>query len=96
METYTSLYQGETRALTIYVRDQNDDDFEPTSASTYIKDSSDNIIVNEISSLVSGASITALVDNCVTSAAGNYKVIWKILNSGYIYYHITKLEIESI
>ena len=96
METYTSLYQGETRALTIYVRDQNDDDFEPTSASTYIKDSLDNIIVNEVASLVSGASVIALVDTSVTSAIGNYDVVWKLVKSGYTYYHKTSVEVESI
>jgi len=96
MKTYTTLYNGETRALGIYVRDQNDDDFVATSASTYIKNSSDTILVNELTAMISGSSVYALVDETITSASGDYEVVWKLIRSGYIYKHVTGVKVVDV
>jgi hypothetical protein len=96
MKTYTTLYKGETRALSIYVRNQYDDDFVPTSASTYIKNSDDVVIVSELIAMVSGSSITALVDTVVTSASGDYELVWKLIQSGYVYHHVTGIKVVDL
>jgi hypothetical protein len=96
MKTYTTLYKGDTRALSIYARDQYDDDFLPTSASTYIKNSLDINIVNETQALVSGASITAMVDTVTTSAAGDYDIVWKLVKNGYIYHHVSSIKVVEL
>lgn len=96
MKTYTTLYNGETRALSIYVRDQNDNDFVPTSASTYIKNSADMVVVNEITAMVSGSSISTIVDTMVTSASGDYEMVWKLIQSGYIYKHVSGIKVVDI
>jgi hypothetical protein len=96
MKTYTTLYTGETRALSIHVRDQNDDDFLPTSASTYIKNSDNEIIVTTTQCLISGADIISMVDTMVTSAAGDYEVVWEILKNGYVYKHKSGIKVEKI
>lgn len=96
MKTYTTLYIGETRALSIYVRDQNDDDFIAVSASTYIKNSNDEIVVSETPAIVSAASVISLLDTVVTSAAGNYEVVWTLNKSGYVYKHVSFVKVVEL
>ena len=96
MKTYTTLYNGETRAIAIYVRDQNDDDFVPTSASTYIKNSLDVVLVAETVAFISGSSIYSMVNETITSASGDYEVVWKLIQSGYVYKHVTGVKVVDV
>ncbi len=96
MESYITFYTGEIRAIQIYLRDQNDDDFVPTSASTYVQDVSGGIIQPETTAMTSGAAITTLIGTNVTNNSGKYEIVWNIWQNTYLYKHKTNINVQDL
>jgi len=94
--TYQALNQNENRAVELKVRDANGVAFAPSSAKVSIRDSDDNIVIPEQDAYVSSNSVITIVGTTVTSVPGNYDIIWKIVKSSYIYYHVTELEVLKV
>ena len=107
--TYVTFMQNDIRALQISVRDQYDTVYPITSATVTVLTSIINhhggaVVVPEAAAMVSGNAVSTLMTTTVTSAAGEYDVVWKlvkVINPGpgattYNYYHKTKLKIEEI
>lgn len=96
MESYITFYTGEIRAISIYLRNQDDDDFIATSASTYVQNISGGVVITEIPAMVSASSLTTLIGTNVTNTVGKYEVVWKIIQNQYIYYHKTNINVVDI
>jgi len=99
-KTYIEFYQNEIRAVQIVVRDQNDDDFDPTEAWAYVVDSDDTVVVASASALVSDNSVSTLITTTTTATIGTYYIVWKLLktidSTDYIHYHKTRIEVMSL
>jgi hypothetical protein len=96
MKTYLSFYKNEIRAVQIYIRDQDDVDFIPDGTSTYTVVAPSGTVIPEVVAMVSGSSLTGLIDLNVTYLPGTYDIIWKIMKGSYIYYHKTDLQVLDL
>jgi methionine-rich copper-binding protein CopC len=98
IDTYISFIQNEVRAVTITLRDQNYTAVTPTSASTFqVTDCEGSVVLTEANATVSSNTLTGIINTTVTATAGDYYIIWKIIDSdGYIYYHKTHLEVKEL
>jgi hypothetical protein len=100
LKTYEIFYQNEVRAVTISIRDQDDNIWVPTSASSWVVDSVGNLVVGESTATVLSNSVTCIIGTTVTTTAGLYEIIWKISrvsgDTTYIYYHKTSLSVEEL
>jgi hypothetical protein len=103
--TYVTFMQNDIRALQISVRDQYDTAYIVTSATykvltSIINHHGGDVVVPEAAALVSGNTVSALMTTAVTSAAGEYDVVWKLVKvagaTTYNFYHKTKLKVEEI
>ena len=95
-ETYQSLYKNERRAVQIEIDDQYGNGFSPSAAYTSVEDKNGNVIIPEQVALVAGNVIRTLIGTSVTSTVGEYRLIWKILQGNYIYYHLTIIEVQEL
>lgn len=96
MQTYQALYQNERRAVELTINDQDGQDFAPSAAYASIEDSNGNTVITEQAAQVIGNTILTVVGPTVTANIGEYKIKWRILKSGYTYYHATDLEILTL
>jgi hypothetical protein len=96
--TTQTLVQGEHRAITITVLDQNNTAVIPTSASTFkVTDDDGTEILTEANATVSSNTMTGVITTAVTATIGRYYIIWKIIDTdSYIYYHKTLLQVVSL
>jgi class 3 adenylate cyclase len=103
--TYVTFMQNDIRALQISVRDQYDTVYPITSATVKVLTSIINhhggdVVLPESAALVASNTVSALMTTTVTSAAGEYDVVWKLVKvigaTTYNYYHKTKLKVEEI
>ena len=67
MKTYITFYQGEIRAVEITIRDQDDDDFDPSGAYFSVVDSDGTTVKAEADCLVTENKIYALINTEVTA-----------------------------
>lgn len=100
MKTYNELNENEYRAIELAIRDQNDDDFEPTLAYASVLDEDDTVIVAEAAAMISDNTITTLITTVVTANIGTYYIKWRILktveSTTYTYYHKTRIEVLAM
>ena len=98
METHQTLYQNESRAVTLTILDQDNVAFTTIDSVTYtVENVSESVIVTSTAATVSSNTMTAVIGTTVTANIGDYFIIWKITDTdGYIYYHKTALEVLSI
>lgn len=96
MRSYITFYVGEVRAVTLYLRDQEDVDFVASSASTFVDWASGGNLIPEVPAMISGSSLTCLVDTRVTVNKGVYCIIWKIIQGQYTYYHRTDINVVEL
>jgi len=96
MNTYQSFYQNEVRALELTINDQDGNDFIPSAAYAQVKTDKGVQVVAEQSAQVDSNQVRTIIGTTVTATAGEYKVIWRILYSQYIYYHTTILEVQEL
>jgi ABC-type phosphate/phosphonate transport system substrate-binding protein len=99
MKTYITMYQNEQRAVELYIRDQAEAAYAPSTAYASVNDAEGNEVVGESAAMVSGSSIYYLVTPTVTQAPGEYDIIWRILKSGtdtYTFYHKTRVVVEEL
>jgi hypothetical protein len=96
--TSQTLTQGEHRAITITVLDQDNTAVIPTSASTFKVTNSDGTeVLTEANATISDNTMTGIITTAVTGTVGRYYLIWKIYDSdGYLYYHKTLLQVVSL
>lgn len=94
--TYQAFYQNEIRALELDINDQTGADFSPSAAYVTVQTKSGTEVVAEQAASISGSQIRTIIGTTTTATVGEYKVIWKILASGYTYYHVTDLEIVEL
>lgn len=97
-ETYQAMYQNEIRALKITVNDQTGAPFASEAASASVQDSNGNVVIDWATAQVGTEvtnEVTFLIGRTVTKNTGNYRIIWRLLQNEYIYYHITELEITE-
>jgi hypothetical protein len=96
MKTYITFYEKEIRAVEILIRDQNDAAYTIDSATVKVVDNEDVVIVAETVALVNGNSVSFLINTSVTSNAGEYDIIWKLIKGAYTFYHKTRLVVEDL
>lgn len=96
MKTYITFYQGEIRAVEITIRDQDDDDFDPSGAYFSVVDSDGTTVKAEADCLVTENKIYALINTEVTATVDEYEIVWRIVKDSYTYYHKTKLNVEEL
>jgi len=96
MNTYQSFYQNEIRALELTINDQDGNNFYPSAAYAEVKTDTGVQVVAEQPAMVDSNQVRTLIGTTVTATVGEYKVIWRILYSGYTYYHITILEVQEL
>lgn len=96
--TNQTLVQGEHRAITITVLDQNNTAVIPTSASTFKVTDDDGVeVLVEANATVSSNNMTGIITTAVTATVGRYYIIWGIIDEdGYRYYHKTLLQVVSL
>jgi hypothetical protein len=98
--TYITFYENEIRAVEIIIRDQNDDDFNLSTAYASVVDSDGTTVVSETECLVTDNKAYTLINMDVTSIPGSYEIIWKIVkiinSTTYHYYHKTKLIVDDL
>ena len=96
--TTQTLTQGEYRAITITVLDQDNTAVIPTSASTFkVTDANGVEVLTEANATISSNDMTGVITTAVTGTVGKFYLIWKIYDSdGYIYYHKTLLQVVSL
>ena len=95
-KTNISINENEVRAVSLEIRDQNDDNFEPSYAYVQVVDSDDVVIVVEAETLVTDNAVSTVLDGTVTANIGTYYIIWRIVKTSYTYYHKTKVDVMSI
>ena len=99
-KTNISINENEVRAVSLEIRDQNDDNFEPTDAYASVVDEDNAVVVVEAEALITDNAISTLIDVAVTANIGTYYIIWKIVQSvgatNYVYYHKTKIDVMSV
>jgi len=99
-KTNISINENEVRAVSLEIRDQNDDNFTPTDAFAQVVDEDDAVIVAEAEALITDNAISTLLEATVTANIGTYYIIWRIMQSvdttNYVYYHKTKVDVMSI
>lgn len=102
MQTYTTMYHNEERALSIKIRDNDECAFNLDGGSevwTTIEDMDENIVVTRQPAVITptdGNIAVTVIGSLVTANTGNYYLIWEIVKDGYTYFHRTKLEILPI
>ena len=98
--TYDTLYQDEERAVEITIRNQDDDDFIPSSAYAAIYDDDDGEVKAEQPCMSVDNKIYIMVDSTVTAIPGKYKIIWRIMkivgSLTYKFFHKTELTIKEL
>jgi len=98
--TYVDMYENEVRAIEISIRDQDDVEFEPSSAYATIVDSNGDTVVAETAAMVAGNQVYTVVNVITTETPGDYEIIWKILKVAgaqtYVYYHKTHLVVNEL
>ena len=99
-KTNISINENEVRAVSLEIRDQNDDNFTPTDAFAHVVDEDDVVVVVEAEALITDNTISTLLDATVTVNIGTYYIIWRIMQTvdttNYVYYHKTKVDVMSI
>ena len=99
-KTYIEMYTGEIRAVQIVIRDQNNDDFDPTDAYASVVDADDTVIVASAAALITDNKVTTLITTTTTGTIGTYYIIWKIIQTvsetNYTHYHKTRIEVMSL
>ena len=97
-DTYRGFYKNEVRPVTISLRESNNTEIVPTSASTFeVTDCDGSVVLTEDSATISSNTLIAVIPASVTETVGDYYIIWKVVDSnGYIYYHKTHLEVVDI
>jgi len=96
MITNQSLYLNENRVIQITLYDQDGAAFIPTLAYYSIKDDSGTEVVAETTATISSNTVSAIIGTTVTATAGEYDIIWKIVQGVYIYYNKTLLIVQEI
>jgi hypothetical protein len=96
MRTYQALHQNEIRAISLKIRDDNGDAYEPDSAYVTINDKDGTEIVEETAAVVSGNVVYSVIDTTTTGTENKYKITWKILKDDYTFYHRTNIEVISV
>lgn len=98
MSDYTNItfYENERRTIKILIRDQEENDFTPDTATCYVIDVDGNTIVDTTTCSVSGNVVFFTVNPVVTSTKGIYYVMWTIVKLGKIYKHKTILNVAEL
>ena len=102
MKTYSTLYEGDIKALQIVIRDQDDRPWNPSYAETEIV-SAGTIVDSARRCLIRNNAISQFINGIVTNNPGTYEIIWKLNKyvildrklKKYTYYHKTELIIEE-
>ena len=105
MRTYQTLYQNEIRDLEITINTQSGLEFIPSGAFVTILSTADNDnayagtdytdtpVVSIKPAAIDDNKVSTIIGVDVTANVGTYKVLWKLKNGPYTYYHITDLDI---
>jgi hypothetical protein len=95
-ETYQAFYQNENRALQITMNDQDGNSWAPSGGYVQVKNSSGTVVVAEQAASVSSNTVSTIIGTAVTATVGKYQIIWRLLRSGYTFYHVTELEVLEL
>jgi hypothetical protein len=108
--TYIKFYENEYRTIEIIVRDMEEDDFCPDTATFRVEIATPNfvgtsgvgtsagtlIIVPETVAQVIGNRIRANIPVLVTQTKGVYHVLWNVHKDGRTYKHRTVLNVSEL
>lgn len=94
--TYIKFYENEYRVLQILIRDMDENDFNPDTATCSVEDDLGNIVMEETTCMVADNTARVVIPTTITDTHGRYKVIWTIRKDGYVYKHKTILNIEEL
>ena len=95
-ETYQSFYQNEKRALQITINDQDGAQFQSEAASASVVDINGTTVVDWQAASVVSNTVNTIIGPAVTRNTGSYKVYWRLTKDGYVYYHVTELEVMEL
>jgi hypothetical protein len=98
--TYIQFYESEYRSAELIIRDMEENDFNPDTATSHIESVVDHVstgtVMEETVCLVVGNKIQTIVPTSVTDVKGIYWIIWTIRKDGMKYKHKTILNIEEL
>ncbi len=95
-QTHQTFYKNEIRALEITVRDQDGNEYAPSGAYVEVQDDVGDTVVAEQVALVTSNRVSTLIGTATTASPGTYNIIWRLLKSGYTYFHVTQLEVRKL
>lgn len=94
--TYIKFYEDEYRTLQLLVRDMQEEPFNPDTATCHIKDSENEIVMEETTCMVIANAVRVTIPSAITNVKGLYKVLWTIWKDGHSYKHKTILNVEVL
>jgi hypothetical protein len=94
--TYIKFYESEIRTVQLLIRDQEEEDFVPDTATCNIEDELGTVIVSETICYVYNNTISFTVPQTITDTKGLYNVIWTITKNNKIYKHKTILNVAEL
>ena len=96
--TIQQLYQGEVRTIQLTLYDRNNtSNFAPSGAFYSVIDSDGDIVMEETEvTAINENIINGIINTTVTDNVGTYFIIWKIMKSGSIYLHKTRLDVITL
>lgn len=94
--TYIKFYENEYRTIELLIRDMDENDFVPDTATCRIEDNEDNVVMEETNCQIVSNGIRVTVPTDVTDVKGIYSVLWTLTKDRMIYRHRTVLNVEEL